>query len=53
MREVAEEVGTSPNAAFCTINALERQGLVSREYATARSLKLTDAGRAQLAGEAA
>lgn len=53
LREVAEEVGTTVQSTTFSVGSLERQGLVRREYATARSLRLTDKGREALEGMAA
>jgi Mn-dependent DtxR family transcriptional regulator len=53
LREVATEMSTSVSTTTDTVISLERQGLVARSYATARSLRLTDAGRTAIEGKAA
>jgi DNA-binding MarR family transcriptional regulator len=54
LAEVAAAVEVTPQRAADVVTSLERQGLVRRDYATARSLRITDAGRAALAeGQAA
>jgi Mn-dependent DtxR family transcriptional regulator len=52
LREVAEKVGTTHQSTTSAVTSLERQGLVARDYAVARSLRLTPAGRAALEGQA-
>ena len=49
VREVATECSVVKGVADRAIVSLERQGLIARGYATARSMRLTDAGRAALA----
>jgi Mn-dependent DtxR family transcriptional regulator len=53
LAEVAAEVGTKTQSAATAVISLERQGYVARGYATARSLRLTPAGRAALEETAA
>lgn len=53
IREVAAEVGRAPSSAEMALVSLERQGYLARGYASARTMRLTDAGRAALAVEGA
>lgn len=48
VREVATTLGVVTSTAWDAVNALERQGLVTRTANVSRSLRLTDAGRAAL-----
>lgn len=47
-REIADEVGRAKTSVRSGLIALERQGLIARDYGTARSMRLTDAGRTAL-----
>lgn len=51
--DIAEPMGVSPQAVRLVVTTLQRDGYVAQEYATARSLRITDKGRAVLAQEAA
>ncbi len=53
LREVAAVVGTAVQTTTDVMTSLERQGLVQRDYATARSLRITDAGKQALGEQAA
>lgn len=53
VREVAEAAGSSVPSAQAAISLLGRDGYVVAAYATGRSLRLTDKGRAALAEQAA
>lgn len=53
VQEIATERGRARHAVEMALGRLQRDGLVDRDYATARSIRLTEAGRAALAGEAA
>lgn len=48
VQEVATEAGRQYSSAMGVLVSLERQGLIARDYATARSMRLTPAGRAAL-----
>ena len=48
VQEVAEEAGRQYSSVHGVLVSLERQGLIARDYATARSMRLTPAGRAAL-----
>ncbi len=48
VQEVAEETDRHYSSVHGVLVSLERQGLIARDYATARSMRLTDAGRMAL-----
>jgi len=55
VREIAEEFGiTSPNGVMCTLKALERKGMITREAKVSRGIRLVGGlkgkGRCPLCG---
>jgi len=52
LAEISAEAGTSKGVTRDMVLLLERNGYVDRDYATARSIRITDAGRVALEGVA-
>jgi Mn-dependent DtxR family transcriptional regulator len=53
LREIAEKLGVSAQSVAAAVRLLKAAGLLDADYATARSMRLTDKGRDALREHAA